>query len=745
MQSKLINLKSSVCMLAMFAPLSLSAEGIQEYTIDVTDVETTYDNVDSYARYLSAGGTSTIVEVNSFSNDYSDFSFDGSGWYNFLTGEFRPFDLDAMQYAAVDDSFVHVSGLLDDNRVLMNWHDNGRYNGGAYDYSDTSPDSMMGIANASGTEIEWLDFATTKDGRYLGGANSYLAGNTRAETFIPVNLRYYDEDVCVADSNDANCSLQQAVVWNIETNTLAAEIDSTTSGAIYNYVRWVDTSTGELAYGETSDCSSGSCEQSIFKWTSADTSLTTVVEVPSTKDYKNIFLADVTEDGSLLVGSMEIYDSSAGYSRGEGFVYDDADGSLALVEPDSGFNSLFFSRIYDADEGVILGSQYGSSGGEALVYSNTGKETLNSFFELSSDYNFTNVREVNDDRSVLLVTACPDGGCTGPGQETYYLIGAPRAEAIGGDVVDLEVVSAQVQEVQSTISQASTSIMTAANGAHSNPLSRKLEVGQKSVWVTGDLAKADHYDDNSDAEIGAVSFGYNYGPGQFNISVGKVLSKQDLVSGGRAKSNGSYVNLDYIVPSNIAPNVFLTYGAFLYRGAMDTSRAFDNNGTMATASGSNDVDAVNLSVRLDAIDYINVGSAGTISAFAEYSYNKTSAAAYTETGTSSFNASYAAQEFGNKEIRLGGYYKHLINDRMNVVSNLELVRRSDFQNDNKSGELAGIEFDLANLERKQTWAKYGLGFDYSFDDDKAVDVTLYGTTTGAGASNWLSMTYKVDF
>ena len=741
-----IRLSPLVCTLALLAPLNVSAEEIREvYIRNIPGYDLDDPNRNAWAYRLSAGGASSILTINYFDPDTSTGGTEAMGWYNFLTEEFTEFDLDALKYIDhSENGNSYVSGLFRDNKILINSHDFNRHGSGGFDYSIETPSNMVGIANPLGTEVDWLDIPLEKDGKYLSSASSFQVGNDRFETFIPLNTQYYDADVCQTNSSADGCLLGEALVWNAETNTSSAIISSGNNIDDRNSVSWVDTTSGTKAYGSNYryDNISNTSDSSLWKWTPTE-GVTTVVEIPDAYAYNDIHASDVSKDGNMLIGEMSQYSSSAQTRLGSGFIYTDDTGELEVVDPESGYDFLGLYRIYNADQKIIFGSRSPAAGAtEAIVYNDGVIETANSFLNISDEYNFSYLNDFNDDGSVILGLACPDGGCQSPSDERRFLIGVPEEETIGR-IIDFDVALDQLSEVKSTLTQAQNSIMTAANGAHGNPLARRLDVGKQSAWVTGDLVNSDHYSDASDGRIGAFSYGKNYGPAQINVSIGKVNNTQTLASGGTAISGGAYVNLDFILPSNSAQNVYFTFGAFSYRGKNNTTRSFLNNGNLDEASGKSDLNASSISVRVDAVDYI-VNEAGSLSTFAELSLNKSTSSAYSETGSSLFNANYDAQTSDYREFRIGGIYKQAVSDNLNLFSNFELVHNKA-ERGNKTGDIAGFEFDMQDQSRKTTWAKYGLGFDYSFNDAASIEVSAYKTSVSSAASSWLSVTYNTEF
>ncbi|HAC35420.1 MAG TPA: hypothetical protein DCF45_12965, partial [Gammaproteobacteria bacterium] len=92
---------------------------------------------------------------------------------------------------------------------------------------------------------------------------------------------------------------------------------------------------------------------------------------------------------------------------------------------------------------------------------------------------------------------------------------------VAGEPVGLITVVDATQSIISTSVAGGlvmSSISTVLNGAHSRPLSRLVDKGEKTGWVAGDWG-VDHHDSrHGDLGLAEVGMGYHFGFAQINLA-----------------------------------------------------------------------------------------------------------------------------------------------------------------------------------------------------------------------------------
>ncbi len=79
------------------------------------------------------------------------------------------------------------------------------------------------------------------------------------------------------------------------------------------------------------------------------------------------------------------------------------------------------------------------------------------------------------------------------------------------------------------------------NGAGSGPLDRRSAPGRLLSWIGGDIARDGHDQRDGTSGLGEVGLGYNFGPLQFNATVGLSGGHYDTVHGGSTDLTSGFV------------------------------------------------------------------------------------------------------------------------------------------------------------------------------------------------------------
>ncbi|MDP1928994.1 MAG: hypothetical protein Q8K62_10840 [Thiobacillus sp.] len=105
------------------------------------------------------------------------------------------------------------------------------------------------------------------------------------------------------------------------------------------------------------------------------------------------------------------------------------------------------------------------------------------------------------------------------------------------------------------------------HGEHSRPLARRVAAGKKVFWASGDWGTDNH--EERDGNLGAAELGggANLGSVQLNLSLGKTWGKQNLSLAGEAKSDGTYLMAEALLP--LPGKLWATFDAYGMWGEAD--------------------------------------------------------------------------------------------------------------------------------------------------------------------------------
>lgn len=281
----------------------------------------------------------------------------------------------------------------------------------------------------------------------------------------------------------------------------------------------------------------------------------------------------------------------------------------------------------------------------------------------------------------------------------------------------------------------------AVNGAHSRPLSRRVESGQKAFWLTGDWGRISHGHDDGDIGLAEAGFGYRFDPAQINLSLGQTWARQNLDLGGHIKADGNYLLAEALIP--LGGRLWSTLGAYLHQGDILVRRGYLNAGLPDRSSGHPDARTQGLRARLDweqALDW----SGASFSPYVDLSHFRVSVDAYTESG-GGFPAHFDGRTEKATELRLGiGAEKPWSGD-MKLVGLLEGVYRFERTGARTTGEIIGLfDFDIEGARLRRDWLHVAIGSEGKLGGGRA-SLMLNATTKGETPGYWLSATWQKSF
>ncbi|MFT7300085.1 MAG: hypothetical protein ACI89Z_000538 [Porticoccus sp.] len=334
-------------------------------------------------------------------------------------------------------------------------------------------------------------------------------------------------------------------------------------------------------------------------------------------------------------------------------------------------------------------------------------------------------------------TNCPV--CSGPAAYYSYVI-ATLVQA----GYTLEEAYSSVMSTNATIDSALSTTSLLVNGAYSRPMSRRVAKGEKTFWVSGDWGNDDHDSRDGSSGLAEMGFGYNFGPTQINLSLGKTWADQDLIHGGEVDVDGRYLMVESILPVSEEQGLYATLGAYNHWGDVDIRRGYTVGEDTETSTASPDTRTWGLRARLDWENAFSFKSA-RFSPYTDAMYTKTKLDSYTEK-SGSFPAHFDSREDDVTELRIGlNGAVPIRKTAFEFIANIESVRRFDDEGDGASGEIAGLfSFNLEEENYDQNWLKGGFGVEGQFGKGKA-SLMLNGTTEGEAPSSWLAASYQIVF
>lgn len=311
-------------------------------------------------------------------------------------------------------------------------------------------------------------------------------------------------------------------------------------------------------------------------------------------------------------------------------------------------------------------------------------------------------------------------------------------------LITLSDLSASLSSTSQGVDVALASSTLMLNGAHSRPLSRLVAAGQKTGWILGDWGRDDHGSRDGSTGLAELGGGYNFGPAQVNVSVGKTWSAQSLPHSGDVDFTGNYLMVEGIVPVSPARGLFATIGAYGHWGEADIRRGYLVSNAQNYSRASPDTQTVGLRARLDWQNAF-AWSGAQFSPYTDLSYAETRMGGYTETG-GAFPARFNQRTDHATDLRVGlNTSKPIASTTLNFVSNLELAHRFEDRGAATSGTITGLfAFNLAGEEHKRTWMKAGVGVEGQLGAGKA-SLMLNATSESEMPNVWLAASYQLTF
>lgn len=307
------------------------------------------------------------------------------------------------------------------------------------------------------------------------------------------------------------------------------------------------------------------------------------------------------------------------------------------------------------------------------------------------------------------------------------------------------VTLAEVQESLGALATGGSMALSVAgtliNGAHSRPLARRVAVGKKIFWLAGDWGRDDHGSRSGDVGLAEVGGGLNLGPVQLDISLGQTWAKQNLTLNGSAKTEGTYLLAEALIP--VSGSLWATVGGYGHWGDGDLRRGYSNAGATDTSSGTPGIDTWGARARIDWENADRVAGAD-FSPYVDFTYSEAKLDAYTETG-GGFPARFDARKDKATELRLGVNASRPLANGARLVGTLEAAHRFENAGARTVGQVIGLfGFDLAGPANNQNWLRVGVGIEGKVADGTA-SLILNATTNGEMPTMWLAASWQIAF
>jgi probable HAF family extracellular repeat protein len=346
----------------------------------------------------------------------------------------------------------------------------------------------------------------------------------------------------------------------------------------------------------------------------------------------------------------------------------------------------------------------------------------------------TGANAISSDGTTIVGTALINGVTEG------YIARAGNA-APGGGLITLSDLSESLSSSATALSSSLPDVNLIINGVHSRPLSRRIEPGQNTYWLAGDLGQDNHGSRDGDLGLAEIGFGRNMGPIQLNASFGNTWMNQDLVHSGDYDADGYYLFIEGLKP--LTKEIWGVLSAYYHHGNADIDRGYINAGTLDSSSGDTDTNTWAIRARLEWLDAYKTAKTA-ISPFVEISYAEMKMDAFTETG-GGFPAKFDSRKEQATEFHVGINSTTAVTENTNIWATLEGVHR--FQEDGAAitGQVLGLSnFSLDSRQYDQTWGRVGLGLDSAIGPGTA-SLMVNGTSEGEAPSLWLAASYQVNF
>lgn len=396
-------------------------------------------------------------------------------------------------------------------------------------------------------------------------------------------------------------------------------------------------------------------------------------------------------------------------------------------------NGQSMAHGISADGNVIVGHAYAGAGYRAFRWTSAGMRSVEDWLRDAG---------VNVPIDVTLAAYGTNGdGSVVVGELANGSAFVARVGAAGSGLVALDDVRQSLGTAAVAGHAALTAAGTVLNGAHSRPLARRVGAGRQVFWLAGDWGRDDHASRSGELGLAEIGIGRDFGQAQFNVAAGQTWARQSLPLGGHAKTDGTYLLAEVLLP--LSGDFWAALGGYVHRGRADLRRTYPNAGAPDISTGRPDVDTHGLRIRLEWDRALRLAG-GSLSPYLDLSRTESRMAAYTETG-GGFPARFDSRKEKASELRLGLNAERPLGNGLSVVGTLEAARRFERNGARTSGGMVGLfEFDLAGPANDRNWLRAALGVEGAAVGGTTA-ITLNLTTQGEAPSVWLAASWQRVF
>lgn len=482
---------------------------------------------------------------------------------------------------------------------------------------------------------------------------------------------------------------------------------------------------GAVVVGTSQDGAAANVQRA-FRWTQADG----MQSLGVLNGGFISFASGVSADGAVVVGYA---DDGAAASAWQAFRWTQAGGMQSLGSLNGGTRS--FANGVSADGAVVVGD---ARDGDDVLHGfrwtqTTGMQSVEDWLRAAGV-------AVASGIETYAATATNGDGSVVVGELKSGHAYIARVTGGGSGLVTVDDLQSSLGATASGGAMALGSSDLLINGAHSRPLSRRVEAGRNTFWVAGDWGRDDHGARDGDLGLAEIGLGRNFGPVQVNVSFGQTWAKQNLILGGSAKTDGTYLLAEALIP--ISGNLWATVGGYRHWGNADMKRGYLNAGVQDYSSGNPDVDTWSLRGRLELSKVYAAGGAD-FSPYVDLSYSEADLESYTESG-GGFAARFNARKDKATELRLGANLEKPVGNAR-LVGLVEAAHRFEKDGPRTSGQVLGLfGFDFAGADNKQTWLRAGAGIEGKLAGGTA-SLMLNATSKGEVPNYWLAAGWQRTF
>jgi probable HAF family extracellular repeat protein len=618
----------------------------------------------------------------------------------------------------------------------------GALNGGLFSYAEgvsangaviagTAGDGALGNASRA---YRWTQATGMRSLGVLNGGNESAAYDISG-----------DGDVIVGVADDgAESNAFRAFRW---TQATGMQSLGTMNNGLSSYARAVSRD-GTTVVGFAHNGTSGNATRA-FRWTQAGGMESLGTFAGGAYSYAN----GVSGNGSAVVG----YSASAAGDRA--FRWTQAGGLKDLGTLNNGSSSTAYG--ISTDGLVVVGSSNDGAAGNAnrgfRWTQATGMQSIAQWLAeagvtVAADFKPQIAHATNADGSVVAGTMT-DGGpflarswTPGPAAGPAPSPGASFGQNSGSGIIRLNDYVQTLGQPAAARSQMLADASVIMHGLHGIPMRMQLREGQQGAWVAGEWGQFTRSGANGDIGAGEIGFSHGFSDNvTIRAALGRTHTHQNLLYGGRASIQGTYLAPEIIVKVASAPDLRLSASGYYNWGNADIKRNYVNAGNVVGSSGTPGASTAALRLRVDWIDALAQGGL-SLSPYTSLTHYRTSLKAYTESG-GGFPVAWNARAENATEARLGADATWRANDGLTLLGRLEGVRRLNRQGGGVSGTLigpGGFSFENAGQAGKQNWLRTGLGLDAKLGAGTA-SAMLNLSTDSEGPKRWASASYRIEW